>query len=315
MSWAGTALFYSQLGSMLRAGLATPKALELAGTAAGGRYRTKSLAWAESCRSGNSLADTLVGEPTLAVALIRAGETSGRLPEMCKRIEELWQERIRLRSLVVGKLIYPGFLLHAALVVPQFPGVVLGTAEPSALIIGPVILWASIGAAWLLFHLANTGSLLARFMLLWPLSGLSLPIITANACQVLAAGLGSGMLARRALELTADACGNQIMGNRLRNAALGVETNRLSGITPALAEAGVMPLVIELAAAGEASGQLEATLNRAAVMASEAFSFRATWTARVFTGTIYVLIVMMTAATIIGMYAKVMGGAMQAADL
>ena len=315
MSWTGTALFYSQLGSMLRAGLAAPKALELAGGSAGGAYRAKGLAWAESCRSGNSLADTLVGEPTLAVALIRAGETSGRLPEMCKRIEELWQERIRLRSLVVGKLIYPGFLLHATLIIPQVPGVFLGTAEPSALVIGPAILWAAIGGAWLFFHLAGTGFLLARLMLLWPLSGLSLPIITANACQVLAAGLGSGMLARRALELSAEACGNQIMGNRLRNAALGVETNRLSGITPALAEAGLMPLVIELSAAGEASGQLETTLNRASVMAAEAFSFRATWAARVFTGTVYGLIVVVAAVAIVGMYAKVLGGVMEAADM
>ena len=307
MSWAGTAMFYGQLGSMIRAGLAIPKALEMAGNTAGGGYRTRGRAWAESCSKGTSVTDALQGEPPLAVALVRAGEASGKLPELCARIEAIYQERVALRGLVVGKLIYPIILLHAMLVIPAVPGVFLGTSEPFALIKGPLIAWAVLIGLWTAFHVTGRGRLLAQGMLIWPLSGLTVPLITANTCVVLAASLGSGMMARRALELSAAASGNQVIGERLRDAALGIETHRLSSVADALKEIGVMPVVVDLAAAGEVSGQLESALGRCANLARETFATRSTWTARVFTGTVYAAIAIATAMSIISMYSGYLG--------
>src|SRR3989338_5718762 len=63
--------------------------------------------------------------------MVRAGEVGGLLDEILKRLAELWEKQARLRDRVKGALMYPAFVMFAAVgilmilitfVVPTFLG-------------------------------------------------------------------------------------------------------------------------------------------------------------------------------------------------
>src|SRR5439155_6146205 len=74
---------------------------------------------------GDSLAEALqkLGRwlPAFDVALLQAGEKSGRLPECFKLLANYYQERARLVRQVLSDLGYPLFLFHFAILIGPLP--------------------------------------------------------------------------------------------------------------------------------------------------------------------------------------------------
>lgn len=288
MSWSRTATFHEQLAVTLNAGLPIAQAVQLAGDTAGGDLRPQARRWGDGCAAGHGLAGQLAAaqQPEFDVALIKAGETSGRLPEMCRELAAHYRHRIELRNLVIGRLVYPVVLIHVALLAL---GVVLTFSSgwsPWIILVLPVLLWLSVGGAWLLFGLLGAARR-ARLALAGPLAPLTLPLVAANTCTVLRAALSAGMLMPDALELTAGACGNQVLGSRLAEAGRDLRHNRLDSLSAALARTGLPAIVVDHVTSGERSGKLDETLGQAAMLMRESFRLRAEWTARVTCGLIY----------------------------
>lgn len=302
MTWVGAAAFYDQLRGILAAGLPLRQALELAGNAAAGRHRLLAPRWAAGCAAGQTLAEQLArdGEPVLAAALVRAGEASGRLPEMCGEIAGYYQHAVVLRRLMISRLVYPVILIHVALVVAAVPAA-FADESPLLVLVGPAALWALVAVAVVIgSRLGPTTA--SRLALLPGLRALTLPLVAANTCLVLRAALSAGMLFPAALDLAAGACGNRVIAQRLRAAAAGLVANGQGNLTSALAQAGFPAVVVQLVANGEVAGKLEDALAHGAELEREAFRLRSEWTARIVAGTIYGLALLLAAVTVIVLY-------------
>jgi type II secretory pathway component PulF len=309
MSRATAATFHEQLCTLLEAGMPIAHALELAGDAAGGIHRTRARTWAAGCSAGLPLAQQMraSGEAELDVALVEAGELSGRLAGMCREIAAQHRHAIALRTMVIARLAYPLCIVHVALVAAAVPGVFLRGAAPWLLLAGPAALWAAAGAGLLAVRLLGREGW-SRVALLRGARFLAWPWIAANACLALRAGLAAGMLAPRALELAAEACGNRVVARRLASAATAVLNGRLPNVTAALRGSGLPDEVVRLAETGEHSGTLDTELGRAAALMRESFRLRSEWAARAACGAVYglamllgVLVVFMLMAGYVGL--------------
>jgi type II secretory pathway component PulF len=303
MSWRATAHFYGQLRSLLTAGITLDRALELAAEHSPAPYRQQALRWAAGCRAGRSLGEQMAaeGERPFPAALVSAGERSGRLPELCTQITSFYEDAIRVRSLVIGRAIYPAVLLHLCTMIPVLPLWFLGKAPGWAVLIGPVALWSLLGLGVLAHHLSRASGLSARLGTKWPLIHLVRPLVTATSCLVLRAGASAGLLWPESLRLAAASCGNRVYAGRLEQAATDIERERLPNLTAAVTAVEFPREVVDLVAASEEAGDLEDGLQRCAVLQQERFRARVEWTARVVMGIFYGLALLAAAVTILGM--------------
>lgn len=308
MSLRSTSVFYRQLATLLRAGFTMAQALAHAATTSSGWHGEHAQAWSDGCGTGGAFHEQLAraGENPFAVALVRAGEHSGRLPELCDRIAAIADHLMRLRSMLIGRLIYPFFLANAALAVPGLPKVFLDGVWYAPLI-GPAILWTVIIAVVVTVAVGAQSGLAARLALQPGARFLALPWICANTCQVLEAGIAAGMLFHDALELAAPACGNRVMATRLNAIAADLRHGRIDRLATALHRVGFPPTVIQLVDGAEVSGTLEDGLLRSAAFQREAFESRSLWATRVFTGICYAIAIIGAAATVLSMYGAYVG--------
>jgi general secretion pathway protein F len=117
-------IFLRQLALLVGAGLTLEAALQTLGEDAG-----KALAWfagaiRSSIASGDSFADALECHPTIVepthVAMVRAGEASGKLDAVLRAIVEDRTRRQLLAERIAAAIRYPLFLIGSAVVVLMF---------------------------------------------------------------------------------------------------------------------------------------------------------------------------------------------------
>jgi type II secretory pathway component PulF len=308
MSWSHTATFYEQMAVTLDAGLSIAQAVQLSGNTAGGELRSGGQRWSAGCAAGQSLAEQLQadGQPSFDIALVKAGETSGRLPELCRELASHYRHRMALRTLVLGRLVYPVFLIHVTLLALGVVLVFMSHWSPWIILALPLMLWALVGGAVLLLRLLGPNTR-AKLVLSGPFAPLTMPLVAANTCTVLRAALSAGLLMPDALELSAGACGNRIMGERLVSAGNELRYNRIDSLSAALQRCGLPVLVVDHTTTGERSGTLDKTLGQMATMMRESFRLRAEWTARIFCGLIYGGAVLAAVAVVMLFWVNYMG--------
>jgi type II secretory pathway component PulF len=300
MTWTSAARFYRQLSLVHKAGISLAQAVGMAGGATTAEHRQQAPAWSQACTQGSQFADQLAAsrEEPFAIALIRAGERSGRIPEMATLIAEHYEHRISLRNLIIARLIYPVILLHVALIMPTVVMVLAYQWPVVTLLLGPGLIWSVAIALYVAETTSRRAGLTARLVLQQPLSFLAMPMVIANSCQVLSAGFTAGMLVPDALELAADGCGNREMARRFRAAGSGVRHGRLPNLAAALGECGFPSTELGLITNAETVGKLEEVLGQVATVAEESFRLRTLWAAKIATGVIYG-IAMITAVIVI----------------
>lgn len=116
---------YHQLGSLLSAGIGLPQALEtLQRNPPARSFREPLRQLAETLREGYtfSIAVERLGNwiPSFDVALIHAGETSGRLDVCCKLLANYYQDRAQTTRRMISSLLYPLFVFHFAILLFPF---------------------------------------------------------------------------------------------------------------------------------------------------------------------------------------------------
>ena len=299
-SWAAQArgedvtIFTVDLALLVKAGARLDEALELLATDIDvGRLRPTVAKIRASVLSGESFADALSHHPALFpamyVALVRIGETSGKLDQV---LDVLATERSRaeaLRRKLADALRYPAFLLFAAtcvllffliFVMPQFGGVLHDFGAN----VGPVAaFFLSLSQSmteykeWLgalLVALLLSGFLLlrrpaSRTKILFAVS--RLPLVrtglayyrTALFCRNLSVLLGAGVALTTALRILADMMVATGGGTTWRGT---VEQVRHGGkLSDALADKAALPaMAVRMLKLGEETGQLPALAGRVA---------------------------------------------------
>lgn len=238
--------------------------------------------------------------PEIYRTLVGAGEQSGRLSEVLRRLADYLEARHALKQKVGLALIYPALVTAVALavvlglltyVVPQVVAVFRESgqtlpwltralmATSDTLRAYGIYLLALLGAgAFVLRRLARRPAWRLRFdgwLLRLPLLGrLIRGVDTARLASTLAILVGGGVPLLRALHAGAGVVGNLPMKYAVENAARLVREG--GSLSRSLQRGKVFPpLFTHLIASGEASGRLEQMLERAAVQQTQELETRA----------------------------------------
>ncbi len=242
---------------------------------------------------GRRLADAMGREggsfPPLYRAMVSAGESSGSLPSILDRLADLLERQAVVRSKVISAIAYPvvlaifAMIVVSALMIWVVPKVVeqfdtVGQTLP--LLTRIVIAISSVMAGWWWAMLIALAGLVfvgwtllkderrrLRFdaaLLRVPLFGrLIRDLHAARMARTLSTMVGSRLPLLDGLALTAQTVRNRALRKATEDIA---ESVRVGGsLSNALKAAGVFPpLLVYLAASGEASGRLDSMLERAA---------------------------------------------------
>jgi type II secretory pathway component PulF len=242
-------------------------------------------------QGGASLAEALRAESRvvgdLAPAMAAGGEGSGSLDESLTRLAHHLEESAALRSEIRAALVYPALMSIVAavgitvllmFVVPRFVGM-LGEVGGTLPVSTRLLVTASAIVThgwWIWLPLIVLAVTAARrwtaapanrvrwheARLAWPVSGpLERTMATARFARALGMLLRSGVPLLPALRIARGTVGNVALIARLERASADVGR----GVTLARALDGIVPpLALQLIAAGEASGALDALCLRVA---------------------------------------------------
>ncbi len=294
MSAADLALMTRQLATLVQAGLPLEEALLAVGEQTEKpRAQSIILGVRSKVMEGHTLADGLADFPSAFPDIFRstvaAGEQSGFLDAVLERLADYTENRQALRQRVTNALIYPivvimlslgivGFML--GYVVPKVVGV-FDTSGAELPLLTQIMIgisdfirawwWALIGGAialilglrWLLRQ-EGPQRRWHHFLLRLPVVGrITRGLNTAQFTRTLSILAGSGVPVLDALRISGDVVRNVPMREAIVEAALRVREG--GSISRSLGASRLFPpMTIHLIASGEASGELEAMLEKSA---------------------------------------------------
>jgi type II secretory pathway component PulF len=205
--------------------------------------------------------------PTFDLALIRAGEQSGRLDSIFRLLAGFYEERARNLRQMLADLAYPALLFHFAVIILPFPALFLtgNLADYLARVLGVLVpLYALVFfIAWLSQsqHGDAWRSWSERVLGAVPVLGEARrDLALARLAAALAALLGAGVNILQAWELAADASGSPA----LRRAVTAWQPQLAAGRTPGdlIEESGAFPhLFATHYKTGEVSGSLDQSIG------------------------------------------------------
>ncbi|HHM04736.1 MAG TPA: type II secretion system protein GspF [Gammaproteobacteria bacterium] len=294
ISTTDLALVTRQFATLVRSGLPVEEALQALSQQTE-KARLKSILMAVRARvmEGHPLADALAEFPhvfpDLFRATVSAGEQSGFLDAVLERLADYTETRQALSQKTTTALVYPVLVVIVSVlvvallmvyVVPQIVQVFEGIGQDlPPLTVGLIALsdFTRDYGLWLL-----GGLVLVFSVLRWILSRpgpkrrfhgllLRLPLVgrlvrglnTARFARTLSILAGSGVPVLEALRISSEVVSNVPMRSAVEDAARRVREG--AALHTALERSGYFPpMTLHLIASGEASGKLEAMLERAA---------------------------------------------------
>lgn len=285
-------LFSNQLATLLGAGVPLVESLS-ALTQQIESERLKAVVGRihDSVNEGSSLADALEQYPRvfdgLYASMVRAGESSGALELVLRRLGEYIENRLTLRNKVISAMTYPLLMLGASaivsgvllvFVIPNITQLLIDMNQPLPLLTLVVISvseflvnwWTVIaivaGALFLLIHrlIQIPSGRLAwdRLRLRLPVVGRSVRYIALSRfSRTLSTLLSGGVSIVRALDIAKSISGNAVIAAAVEQARDAI--TRGTSIAAPLRQSGEFPpMVTHMIAVGEASGELSEMLTK-----------------------------------------------------
>lgn len=249
----------------------------------------------ERVNEGATLADALEDHPKifdeLYVHMVRAGERSGALAEVLKRLAKFTEGQVKLQGQILGAMAYPVLMMCVGLMIllGLFIGVLprirslfdsLGGDQALPLVtrlvffVGDTLVgwwWAFPlvvgGALWLFRRWVRTEKGRERFdriKLRVPIFGkINRLVAVSRFCRTLATLLVSGVPIISALQIVEAVVGNVILSRTIHEATVNIQEGQ--SIAVPLRQSGEFPpLVTHMIAIGERTGELERMLTSVA---------------------------------------------------
>ncbi len=247
----------------------------------------------EKVNEGSTLADAMAGHPKvfgdLYVSMVRAGEASGALDVVLKRLAQYTEDAVRLQGKVTAAMVYPALMTLVGgglviglfvFVIPKIKGV-FDSFDATLPLITRVVLGASevVAAWWWVLILLMVGAgygfrrwldtdvgrvKFDRFKITVPLFGRILRLVAVSRfCRTLTTLLESGVPILKALGITANVVGNVVLVEAIETASRNIAEGQ-SLAAPLRASGEFPPLVTHMIAIGEQTGELEAMLGKIA---------------------------------------------------
>ena len=252
----------------------------------------------ERINSGGSLADALQEHPRLFgelyVNMVRAGEATGNVDVVLRRLADYLQAQRALRRKIVSAMTYPAMMVAIgvivvsilmAVVVPKITGMLTDQGKtlpaPTQVLIFISDLfkdwwWAgALGVAAISFTIeriyrTDKGRMfIDKNMLRVPIIGdLLRKQAVSRFTRTLSTLLQSGVPAVQSLEITRTVVGNRVLADATEH--IRVKILEGTDISTPLKATGVFPPVVAyMVAIGEQSGELEQMLDRVAISYDE----------------------------------------------
>lgn len=293
------ALFTRQFASLLAAGIPLRRTLQLLAS------QSTSLNLADALErigadidDGVSLAESFARRPAVFprvfVSMVRAGEESGSLENVLRRLAFDMERRQSIRGKVRTALVYPTFVLAMAVailtlvlifIVPKFEAIYsqFGAELPrltQVLVFGSEIILhnspavvACLLGLWVLYLAANawprSRHVLDALRLRVPIFG---PLLhkscIARACRLLSTTIESGVPILESFRLVSEASGNTVVDGAIARTGWAIRDGET--LADAVAQEPVFPpLLVQMMAIGEETGEAEQMLTRAAEIYEE----------------------------------------------
>ncbi|ACM21715.1 type IV pilus inner membrane protein PilC [Geotalea daltonii FRC-32] len=287
-------VFTRQFATMIDSGLPLVQCLEiLSGQQENKSFKEILIKVKESVESGSTFADALSKHPKafdqLYVNLVAAGEAGGILDTILNRLAAYIEKAMKLKKQVKGAMVYPITIMSIAVIVV---GVILVFVIPTFAkmfadfggeLPGPtkvVIALSSflkkyiiviIGAFFALkvafskyYSTVNGRKVIDQLALKMPVIGpLIRKVSTAKFTRTLGTMISSGVPIMDGLEIVAKTAGNVVVEKAIYDVRQAISEGKT--MAEPLAACGVFPpMVVQMISVGEATGAMDAMLNKIA---------------------------------------------------
>lgn len=244
-------------------------------------------------QGGMQLSDALAKHPkifsSIYVNMVAAGEAGGILDTILTRLALQVEKDAQMKSKLKGAMTYPTVVMTVAIIaviflmtsiVPKLTGMLIeaGGQLPimTKITIGisqfiihqwPILIGIVVGAL-IALRLAlknpNGKYTIHRLLLKMPIFGkIIIKVNIARFSRTFSSLLSAGVSVLESLETTAGALGNVVIQKALRDAVKEVTNGK--PVSVALSASGYIPgIVVQMAAVGEETGQLDTVLNKVA---------------------------------------------------
>ena len=281
--------FFKQMAFMLRAGLPMLHALHIARNQFSGRLHYVIPKLITDIENGSAMSTAMRKYkndvfPPIAANMVYAGESTGAIDAVMLRIAEHLEKKLALRSQTINAMIYPAFVIVAAIVVvvglltviiPKFAKFLSGRGkklpdvtqmlidisnffvENGFYILAVVVVLIAVIA---LTYIIPKGRLLIdSFLLKVPVVGKLLSHgAMAEFSWTLSLMLKSGLTAFESLKIVSDVIGNRLVSNHLYVAAEKIQVGK--DLSSSIAGKGIPELVPQMTIVGEQTGTLDQIL-------------------------------------------------------
>jgi MSHA biogenesis protein MshG len=247
----------------------------------------------ERLEQGRDLSSCIARHPkvfgSLYVAMVRVGETTGRLDEIFLRLYHHIEFEKMIREQVKAALRYPSLVMFAMIgailainlfVIPAFAGVYASFNAPLPVMTRILIAFSNFMVAWWGAMVAAAVLAWVGFKnwsgkgqgrLVWDRIKLKIPIIgkvihkatLSRFARSFALGLTSGVPITQAMKMVAQTVDNDFMASRIEQMREGVERGD-TVLRTAIASGVFTPVVLQMIAVGEESGALDDLLGEIA---------------------------------------------------
>jgi general secretion pathway protein F len=279
-----------QLATLVSSGLPLMEALNvLVEQEEGSALKTALSSVRDAVREGSSLADALKRSPRtfsqLYVNMVAAGEVSGTLEITLDRLADFLEEQVRFRGKLTAALAYPALMTLIGMgvlfflftfVLPRVVGMFEETRQQLPFITLALLeVVAVLSSYWwlILLALGCAGYYFRRYaataegkqrldawLLRMPVFGTLIRMIAVSRfTRTLGTLLESGVPALTALDIVQSVIGNTVLAEAVRKARENVREGE--SIADPLRRSGLFPpVVVQMVAVGEKSGELEKML-------------------------------------------------------
>lgn len=272
--------FFRQLSTMLHAGVGMVQSLDtLSNQTRDPRLKNVVRELREHALAGRPISIGMQRYPEifspLMLSMVRVGEEGGIMDRSLMQVADYIEREIELRNLVRRVTIYPKLVIAASIIIVLGTNWIIAslgkqggldsllTRPTTWLFLGPLIVG--------LFLFFRVGLANPRIKYTYDELILALPLFGNTIRQLCMAKFGrafgtlyaGGVPVPRAVELAADACGNEFLRARIHPAAQGLKEG--AGITESFRATGVFsPIILDMAHTGETTGNLDFMLNKVA---------------------------------------------------
>jgi type IV pilus assembly protein PilC len=290
------AIFSRQFATMINSGLSLIRALSILAEQTESKKLAQTIGAVQTdVEAGRSLSEAMAEHPkifsNLFVSMVRAGEAAGMLDQVLLRIADMYEKDVALRSKIKSAMTYPVIVFILAIllttvmlifIVPVFAAMFDDLGGELPLITRVLVALSQFVTSWwgvvtyvvvplgLWFTYKTVRAnpkgryALDAAKLKMPVFGpLFQKIALSRFARNLSTLLAAGVPILQALEITSDTVNNGVMGNAIKDVKESVREGE-SIAAPLSSHAIFPPMVVQMIAVGEETGNIDGMLEKIA---------------------------------------------------